>query len=104
MSPFLELITPLNVLAAYAIPLAIMGIPLLWRYLGRKPVTRRQISNAAWTIVIVGCWILFGNLVNDAHERGMISLPTFITSEAVLFAIVAGSVHLVERRYPQVSS
>jgi hypothetical protein len=99
MSPFLEPITLLKVLVAYAVPLALWGIPLLWRYLNSKPVTRSQIGHATWTIFISGCWILFGNTAFEAYERGMISLPTTIMSEAVLFAIVAGSFHLAERRY-----
>jgi len=103
MSPFLELITLPKVLVSYAIPLALWGIPLLWRYLNNKPVTRSQIGLATWTFFICGCWIFFGNTAFDAYERGMISLPTTIMSEAVLFAIVAGSFHLADRCYPEES-
>jgi len=103
MSPFLELITLPKVLVAYAVPLALWGIPLLWRYLNHKPVMPSQVGLATWTIFIGGCWILFGNMAFDAYERGRISLPSTIMSEAVLFAIVAGSFHLAERRYPEES-
>src|SRR5689334_18105432 len=102
MSPFLELIKPLNGVIAYAIPTAIMGILLSRQYLrDRKPVTRRRVANAAWTILISGCWILFGNAVFDGYQRGMMSLPAHLIAQAVIFAFVAASFHLVERRYRQ---
>ena len=101
MSPFLELVALPKVLVAYAVPLALWGIPLLWRYVSHRPVTRRQIGHATWTIFTTGCWILLGNTAFDAYQRGMISLPTTTILEAVLFAIVAGSFHLAERRYPE---
>src|SRR5690349_14826880 len=101
MSPFLDLIKPLNVVIAYAIPTALLGIPILWQHLTRKPGSRRQIKNAAWTIFIAGCWIFFGNFFFFAYQEGFISLPEFIGVEVVLFAMVGGSFLLVERRYPE---
>lgn len=100
MLSVLELVTLQNVLLSYVVPLALWGIPLLWRYLSRKAVTRRQAGRAAWTVFVTGFWILFGNTFFHAHERGMISLPTFIVAEAALFAVVAGSWHLVDGFYP----
>jgi hypothetical protein len=101
MSPILEFITLPRVLQAYVIPLAIFGIPLLWRYLTYKPVTRHQIGHVAWMINIAGCWILFGNAAFDAYKGEMISLTKVTISEVALFATVAGGFHLVERRYPE---
>ncbi|MEJ0074898.1 MAG: hypothetical protein WDO17_05555 [Alphaproteobacteria bacterium] len=101
MSPFLELIKPLNVFSAYAIPAALWGIPLLWRYINRQPLTRRQMMHAAWTIVATGCWILFGNIAFDAYRQGTITQPTAIVSAVVVTAFVIGSMHLFDRRYPE---
>jgi len=46
---------------------------------------------------------LFGNAGVDAYQRAMISLTTAVISQAALFVLVAGSFHLVERRYPDES-
>jgi hypothetical protein len=37
----------------------------------------------------------------NAYERGLISLPMSIFAVAVLFTVVAGGSHLMERCYPE---
>jgi hypothetical protein len=101
MSPYLELLKPLNVLFSYAIPLALWGAPLLWRYVNRRPVTRRQVEYAAWIVASTGFWILFGNAAVDAHKHGMISELASVISAIVVTAIAIGSMHLIDRRYRQ---
>jgi hypothetical protein len=43
----------------------------------------------------------FGNSAINAYERGLISLPMSIFAVVVLFAVVAGGSHVMERCYPE---
>jgi hypothetical protein len=92
--------TPI-VAAAWGVALALAGGPLLWRFLNYRPVTRRARLHAAWNFVATGCWIMFGIGAINAYERGLISLPMSIFAVAVLFAVVAGGSHLMQRWYPE---
>ena len=85
----------------WALGLALAGGPLLWRFLNRRPVTRRALLHAAWNFVATGCWITFGNGAMDAQKRGLLSLPVSILIVAVLFAAFAGGSHLLERWHPE---
>ena len=87
--------------AAWGFALALAGGPLLWRFLNYRPVTRRALVHAAWKFVATGCWMTFGTGAINAYERGLISLPMSIFAVAVLFAVVAGGSHLMERCYPE---
>jgi hypothetical protein len=87
--------------AMWGVAFAFAGGPLLWRFLSYRPVTRRALLHAAWNFFATGCWMTFGNGAINAYERGLISLPMGIFAVAVLFAVVAGGSHLMERLYPE---
>ena len=74
MSPFLELISPVTVLIAYALASALWGMSLLGRYLKRQPITRERLVYTAWNVAIMGLGIAVGSAINAAYERAMISV------------------------------
>lgn len=101
MSPILELITPLNVLLAYALTAALWGISLLWRLLKDQPITRQRLVYTGWNVAIMGLAMTIGNAINTAYDRGVISFLTTGIVATIWFAIFAGASFLLERRYPE---
>ena len=86
----------------YLVPPVVCAIPLLGRYLTRKPVTQRLIARAISTAVAIECWMALSDAVNAACQRGMLSQSTAITTIAVLFVtMTAGSIYLTDRYYPE---
>jgi hypothetical protein len=101
MPPILEFITPLNMLLAYALALALWGLSLPWRYLSHQPITRHRVVYTAWNVAIMGLAMTIGNAINTAHDHGTISFLTTAVVATVWFAIFAGASSLLERRYPE---
>ena len=100
MSPLLIAVPKFH-FAFFVVPV-LYGVPLLWRYLTRKPVTRREIVHAVCTIVAVEGWMALSNVAAAAYKAKVMSLPTTIATVALLFVIVVvGSLYLVERHYPE---
>ncbi len=67
---------------------------------GNPDATRCAVLQVVWNVVATGGWLTFGSAAMNAHERGLISMPTSILAVASLFATVAGGSFLIGRWCP----
>lgn len=96
-SSFASLFHVPTLILAWIFTLALVGGPLVLKFLNYRPVTRCAVVQAMSNVVVTGCWLALGMAAIAAHEHGLISTPTSILAMASLLAVAAGSSALIAR-------